>query len=358
MSTISFPGLGIDNFTLNRVAFSIGKLDVYWYALFITLGMILAVAYCYYRSRFEGVNFDHIIDMALFAIPLGVVGARIYYVLFSLSDTKYESFKDVINIREGGLAIYGGIIAGALTIFFVCRFKKIKPLKVFDMVAPAAMIGQILGRWGNFFNGEAYGAEVTEGGLLYFIRMGLISSNTRHDFGTSQMVYVHPTFLYESLWNLLGFIIINIFYKKKKFDGQILFMYIGVFRVSQVVAFVCFVVGAILLIYNLAKAYRVRQTAKDYDPAYPKFSHTTTSQIAQAAEQDTGEAEGDEREEKYTEEASDGDGESGEDSGGEEDDFKHYRIKRSESGENVDESLKNLFSSEDTDGNTESNENK
>ena len=162
-------------------------------------------------------------------------------------------------------------------------------MRAFDMISPAVMIGQILGRWGNFFNGEAYGAEVLESSPFYFIRMGLAPNIKSY----AVMHYFHPTFLYESVWNLIGFIIINALYKKKKFDGQVFLMYItwygfgrmlieglrtdslyvGVFRISQVVGFACFVIGAILLVYNLSKARRADITAGDYEAAYPKLTH-------------------------------------------------------------------------------------
>ncbi len=290
MKTVSFPGLGIDEFTLNPVAFSIGSLEVRWYGIIITLGIIFAFLYCAFRAKQEGISFDDVLDITIFTVIFAIIGARAYYVLTSLD--KYDSFYDVIAIWEGGLAIYGAIIAGGLTVFLVCRYKKIKFMKMFDATAPAVMIGQILGRWGNFFNGEAYGEELLEGNFLYFIRMGLlpnIESRTR-------IHYFHPTFLYESLWNLVGFIIINALYKKKKFDGQVFYMYIawygfgrmlieglrtdslyvGVFRISQVVGFVCFVVGTLLLIINLFKARRATLTAKEYSPAYPKFVTTAS----------------------------------------------------------------------------------
>ena len=304
MKTISFPGLGIENFQLNPVAFTIpifGGIEVRWYGIIITLGIILAFTYAAYRAKQEGVVFDDMLDMAIFTVIFGIIGARLYYVLTSLD--KYDSFYDMIAIWEGGIAIYGAIIAGGITIFTVCYFKKIKFMKIFDAVAPGVMIGQILGRWGNFFNGEAYGEEVLEGSFLYFIRMGLIPNIN----SSSRMYYFHPTFLYESLWNLVGFIIINALYKKKKFDGQVFYMYIawygfgrmlieglrtdslyvGVFRISQVVGFVCFVVGALMLVLNLLKARRAALTALDYDPAYPKF--VTTASSPESASEDTDE---------------------------------------------------------------------
>ena len=293
MVNISFPGIGIEQFSVNPVAFELpifGGLEVRWYGLIITTGIILAMIYCYYRSKQEGISVDNLLDMAIYTIIFGIIGARIYYVLFSLDS--YDSLLDAIAIWNGGIAIYGAIIAGALTIYVICKIKKIYFAKAFDMVAPAVMIGQILGRWGNFFNGEAHGGEVLESEFLYFIRMGL-----SHGEGSRIVYYYHPTFLYESLWNLVGFIIINSLYKKKKFDGQIVLMYatwygfgrmlieglrtdslyLGVFRISQIVGFACFVVGAILLVLGFMKARRAALTNEAYAAAYPKLSHTVTA---------------------------------------------------------------------------------
>lgn len=301
MITVAFPGLGIDNFELNPVAFTIpifGGIEVRWYGLIITLGIILAFSYAAFRAHSEGIIFDDVLDIAIFTVVFGVIGARLYYVLTSLD--KYDSFYDMIAIWEGGLAIYGAIIAGGLTVFLVCRHKKIKFMKMFDAVAPGVMIGQFLGRWGNFFNGEAYGEEMLEGSLLYFIRMGLIPNVE----SATRMHYFHPTFLYESLWNIVGFIIINAVYKKKKFDGQIFLMYVswygfgrmlieglrtdslyvGVFRISQVVGFLCFVVGTLLLVLGLIKSRRARLTAMEYDAAYPKFVTTASTSAKDEAE--------------------------------------------------------------------------
>ncbi len=316
MITVSFPGFGIQDFTLSPVAFSLpifGGLEVRWYGIIITLGIILAFTYTALRAKQEGIVFDDVLDIAIFTVIFGIVGARLYYVLTSLD--KYHSFYEMIAIWEGGLAIYGAIIAGAVTVILVCRHKKIKFLKMFDATALGVMIGQILGRWGNFFNGEAYGEEVMEGSLFYFARMGLIP-NINSNF---RMYYFHPTFLYESVWNLCGFILINALYKKKKFDGQVFLMYIswygfgrmlidglrtdslyvGVFRISQVVGFVCFVVGTLLLVLGLIKARRAALTAKEYSPAYPKFATTAstasaemqsdTEAAAETAEQETAE---------------------------------------------------------------------
>ncbi len=275
--TVAFPGLGIGEFELSRAINPDGNFTIYWYGVIITLGIIFAFCYTAFRGKYEGIGFDHITDVALWTVIVGVVGARLYYVLTSLDSYIPKPFhlleflKNVVNLRRGGLAIYGAIICGALTILIVTKLKKINTLKFLDMTAPGVMIGQLMGRWGNFFNGEAYGAQVSEGHPLYFMRMGLISDNTLGDFGTFDMVYVHPTFLYESLWNFCGFLLINALYKKKKFNGQIVCMYlawygfgrmfieglrtdslyVGPFRISQVVGGACFLVFGGLLIAGL-----------------------------------------------------------------------------------------------------------
>ena len=260
MVTVSFPGLGIGEFSFNKVAFSIGSIEVRWYGIIMVTGIILAFLYAYYRSKQEGVTFDDLLDYAIFTVLSGIVGARLYYVI--TSGQKY-SFGEIFAIWNGGIAIYGAIIGGAASLLAVSFYKKIKWQKVFDMVCPGVMIGQIVGRWGNFFNGEAYGESPAADSLLYFMRMEL-----RHDSWSTSYI-CQPTFLYESLWNLVGFLIINALYKKKKYDGQVFLMYItwygfgrmfieglrtdslmvGTFRISQVVAFLCFVVGLAVLVY-------------------------------------------------------------------------------------------------------------
>lgn len=273
--TFSFPGLGIKGGEVSSMAFSIGEnFSVMWYGVVIALGMLMAIAYASYRCKQHGIKVDDLIDIAIFTIFFGVIGARLYYVAFN--PTNFKTIMDVLDIRSGGLAIYGGVIAGALTIVVVCLIKKMSWRKLFDSVGPGVMLAQAMGRWGNFFNGEAYGVQLTEGDPLYFLRMGLISRNTINEFGTRDMVYVHPTFLYESLWNILGFVLINLVYKKKKFDGQIALYYFAWYgfgrmfieglrtdalyigntgiRVSQLLGFLLFAVGTALIIYGLIYA--------------------------------------------------------------------------------------------------------
>lgn len=265
ISKISFPGFGIGEFSVNSEAFTIFGVSVAWYAILITLGMVGAVVYTVYRAGKIGIKFDDVIDFVLWTIPIGIAGARLYYVLTMLD--QYDSFFEVINIRNGGLAIYGGIIAGAASVFAVAYFKKINFFAFADCCTPGVILAQALGRWGNFMNGEAYGYETD-----IFCRMGLSNQLTGHE-----LMYVHPTFLYESIWNIIGFALINVFYKHKKYDGQILLLVFGwyglgrmfieglrtdslyttifglTFRTSQVLAGLIFVACLALLVYFAIK---------------------------------------------------------------------------------------------------------
>ena len=277
MTYVSFPGLGIEPFHMDRIAFSLFGINVNWYGLIITCGMILAVLYALWHAKHEGVKSDHIIDLALALIFCGVIGARLYYVIMELDQylvtggTFWQNLGgtlyNCIAIWNGGLAIYGGIIAGFLAALVVARAKRIPFPVIADIAGPAVMVGQIIGRWGNFVNVEAFGAETT---LPW--RMGVLYSfNDGVSFVSEK--FVHPTFIYESLWNLVGLILITCFYKKKKFHGQMFLtymtwygfgrmlieglradsLYVGSIRISQLVGFVTFVIGVVLMVYNLRK---------------------------------------------------------------------------------------------------------
>ena len=292
---ISFPGIGIEPFAVSKVAFTIpiGKgIDVAWYGIILTLGIIAGVGYAIFRTRTEqGITSEDIMDYALWTVIIAIIGARTYYVLTTLDSHSYDSFYDVIAIWNGGIAIYGAIIGGALSLLLVSKIKKYnrqKILRVFDMVAPGVMLGQIIGRWGNFMNGEAHGSRIDGN---FFLRMGLGGDADIDWHLRDQITYYHPTFLYESLWNLIGFVLINLFYKKKKYDGQILLMYlgwygfgrmlieglrtdslyIGPFRISQVVGLLCFVICATLLIFFEVRSRRHRPEAADYVPIYDRL---------------------------------------------------------------------------------------
>ena len=282
VTKLSFPGLGIGEFSVNSEAFTIFGAPIAWYALIICMGMIFAVGYIIFRARHIGISSEHVIDFALYVIPSGVIGARLYYVIMDIKS--FSSFWEVLNIRNGGLAIYGGIIAGAIAVFLVCLYKKINFLAFADCVVPGLIMAQAIGRWGNFMNGEAFG-EITDS----FLRMGISNANSFFTFHTTDMVYVHPTFLYESLWNLIGFIGVNIFYKHKNYDGQIFLMIFGWYglgrmmieglrtdslflfgtpiRVSQALAGVLFVTCTTLLVYFAIKKpktqfYKMEQKTK------------------------------------------------------------------------------------------------
>lgn len=325
MNTISFPGLGIEPFEVNRVAFTLpigDGIDIMWYALIITAGFLLAFLYACLRSkRSEGIKIDDLIDLLTFVILFGVLGARLYYVV--MSPDEFDSFLDVINIRSGGLAIYGGLICGILAIVGVCKVKKLNLWRVLDTVGPGVMIAQALGRWGNFFNGEAYGS------ILKYEFLGKTFETSRfagqaipwimtiENVNGSALYYAHPTFLYESLWNVLGFILLNIRYKNKKFDGQILFsylvwygfgrmfiegyrtdsLYLGNVRISQLVALGCVIFG--VMFYHLLRkkakpVLKAEQDAQEYEslfsdkPAKKKKSSSAKTAEVKADTADSG----------------------------------------------------------------------
>ena len=218
MHTVAFPGLGLE-FEINSVAFTIAGIEVKWYGILITIGICLALFMFYrYASKKEGLPEDHLYNLALITVPVSIVGARVMYVVTEW-DRYRGDFLKMINIREGGLAIYGAIIFGIITVYTYSRITKLSTLKLMDAAAPAVMIGQAIGRWGNFMNAEAYGYSPGVETLPW--RMEITDSLGR-------VTVAHPTFLYESLWNFVGILLIYlIFYKKKKFDGQILFTYLG-----------------------------------------------------------------------------------------------------------------------------------
>lgn len=258
---ISFPIIG-DWFVLDPPEyFTLFGRQIYFYAVIITAGFILATLYLLKRRGEFGLTKDNILDMFIIAVPSGIIGARLYYVLFNPSEYFGPGkWINIIKIWEGGLAIYGGIIAAAIAIFIYSKAKKIPPAVFFDLGGLGLLIGQTTGRWGNFINREAYGGETN---LPW--KMGLTTAG--------RTVYVHPTFLYESIWNLIGFILIHIFSKKyRKYDGQLFLLYLAWYgfgrfmieglrtdslylfttdiRISQLVAAITFSVSVIILVRN------------------------------------------------------------------------------------------------------------
>ena len=252
---IEFPGLGL---TLNPPAgFSIGNFEVRFYGLIIAMGLILAVCYALRRKEQFGLSEDDLLDGVLWIAPFAIACARLYYCAFEWEQYAANPIS-ILYIWEGGIAIYGAVIGAAIGVIIHCKvFKKISVLATLDLVSLGFMIGQMMGRWGNFFNREAHGG-VTDS----FLRMGLINPVT------GQGAYYHPTFLYESLWNLVGFILIHFLSKKRKYDGQVALYYVawyglgramieglrtdslwwGNFRVSQVLAAASCLAAVIVLI--------------------------------------------------------------------------------------------------------------
>lgn len=258
---ISFPKLGL-TFKMSRTAFSLFGIDVYWYGLIIATGLILAFIYACSEAKKSGVSQDDLLNLFMLCVPASIVGARLYYVVFSFSDYK-DNLWDIFNIRGGGLAIYGGIIAAAAVIFIYCRKKKISCGKILDILAVGLLIGQSIGRWGNFVNGEAFGGH-TEG----IFAMTVVSDMTTIAEG------VHPTFLYESLWNALGMAALCVYKKRKLFDGELFgtymiwygfgrmlierlrsdSLYIGSYKVSLLLSAVILIGGIFIVVFGRKKA--------------------------------------------------------------------------------------------------------
>lgn len=216
MNNVAFPELGLE-FTLKKTAFSIGSLNVQWYGIIIAVGFALAVFYCLRRAPKFGILQDNLIDMTLIATPAAIIGARLYYVVFNWSQFADDPVS-VFRIWEGGIAIYGALIFGAIAAFIYCRVKKINVLNLFDLAILGFMIGQCIGRWGNFVNAEAYGQTVEN----WFLGMSINGGLT-----------VHPIFLYESLWNLVGFVLLHFLSKKRRFYGQTFLSYLVWYGVGR-----------------------------------------------------------------------------------------------------------------------------
>lgn len=303
-STISFPGLGIDEFTINRTAFTIFGINVQWYGLILTTGILVAFILFYRRAiKTERLTEDDVLNVTLLTVPISIIGARIVYVLTTWSDGKYKTFYDVIAIWEGGIAIYGAILFGLATVIIYCRIRKLNTLSLLDALAPAVMMGQIIGRWGNFVNAEAYGWSEGVEKLPWRMTVGnvYIDNKLRPD-----IQFVHPTFLYESLWNLVGFIIIQLIYRKKKANGEIfslymlwygfgrgfiemlrtdsLYLFNTSIKFSVFTGFACFVGGTALLIYLLKKSKKSNAELAEYEKAYSAVDTYNTVDVKNEAD--------------------------------------------------------------------------
>ena len=264
---VSFPGLGLE-FTVNPVAFTIGNYPVYWYGIIIASGLLLAVLYAYVSSKRYNVDGNKLINCILVGIITGIVGARLYYCFFEW-DYYGKNPIEILYINNGGLAIYGGIIGALLGGLTVAKIQKMKVMPILDITMMGFLLGQGIGRWGNFMNQEAFGAPTD-------LPWGMVSQGTGN-------IAVHPCFFYESVWCLLGFVVLHFYGKyRQRYAGQIFFSYLvwygfermiveglrtdslymhfqifgNAVRVSQLLSAIIFVVGIVMLLINIKRKDR------------------------------------------------------------------------------------------------------
>lgn len=223
---VQFPGLGLE-FTINRVALSIGGFNIYWYGVIIAVGMLLALLYAFHSAPDFGIDSDRLVDVVAIGTVMAIVCARAYYV--AMAPFEYQSIWEMIDIRLGGIAIYGAVIGAFVFGGLAAKWRKVPLLPLFDLVALGFLIGQGIGRWGNFVNQEAFGTNTT-------LPWGMYSEGTKAYLQSVQVTLpagmtvdpnmpVHPTFLYESIWCLVGFVALALYVKHRKFHGQIFLLY-------------------------------------------------------------------------------------------------------------------------------------
>ena len=269
---VYFPNFGSgdnilkEGISINRVMFTIPGTDIqiYWYGFLIAIGILLAMIYGFRKMKSVGIDPDRATDAVIGGIIGAIIGARTYYIVFNTEGMKFSQFFD---IRDGGLAIYGGIIGAILVGGIIAKLRKLKLSALLDVVVPCFLIGQCIGRWGNFFNQEAFGTNTDlPWGMMSYTTANFIAN---HDLvNLDQLKPVHPCFLYESIWCLIGFVLLNFYFKHRKFDGEVFLMYAGWYglgrffleglrtdslylgniRVSQLVAGTCVIASLILII--------------------------------------------------------------------------------------------------------------
>lgn len=213
------------NIRMNPIAFSINGFQIRWYGIIIALGMLTAILLANSNCKYKKYNFDVLIDVFLVSFPFAIVGARAYYVIFRFPYYK-DNLIDMINIRQGGLAIHGGLIFGILTAYIFSRYKKLNFIKIMDFVAPSIVLAQAIGRWGNFFNSEAHGGPVSYEFISkfpLFIQRGMYIDGT----------YYHPTFLYESIWDLFVCVVLIYILRKRYRKGAVISAYIGLYSLGR-----------------------------------------------------------------------------------------------------------------------------
>jgi phosphatidylglycerol:prolipoprotein diacylglycerol transferase len=302
---ISFPAIGWE-FTVNPDALIIGTFAIKWYAICIALGAVLACLYCFPRIRKNGLDDDKAFDCVFWGFIGGIIGARLYYVIMTIGIINWDFFK-IINIREGGLAIYGGIIGAVLAALIAAKIRKIRFIPLLDIAASGFFIGQCLGRWGNFFNHEAFGSNttlpwgMTSGRIQSYIAQNAAILVDKTGIYVNPTLPVHPTFLYESLWCLAGFLLLHFLYNRRKFDGECILFYaawygagraffeslrtdslmIGFIRVSQILAIVTATVAiALIIILHIRAVKNGVQLYKDSEEAKTETERVTEREKA------------------------------------------------------------------------------
>lgn len=268
MNLVEFPGLWGMKFVINRVAFNVFGIPIYWYGIIIATGFLLAVLLGMRNSKKVGIDPDNILDLVLFAAPAAIIGARLFYIIFSW-DLFKDNLIDIFNTRKGGLAIYGGILAAFIVAFIFARKKKIGVLKLLDFGVPYLVMAQGIGRWGNFVNQEAFGVATKLPWRMNSDTVNAYLSSKQAGLDLSKWG-AHPTFLYESLMDFVIFFFLIWFGKRKKVQGEVFFLYmllygvgrffieslrtdslmLGSIRISQLLAGIFAVVFAVLFIYG------------------------------------------------------------------------------------------------------------
>lgn len=253
---------------MKTVAFNLFGINIYWYAVIITVAFIIGIIIAKIQDGRFNIKFDDFLDMFIITVPISILGARFYYIMFELG-YYLQNPQEIFNIRNGGLAIYGGIIAGVLSIYVMTKIKKIRFIDVLDYVAPILALGQSIGRWGNFINGEAYGTETNLPWAITVVENGMYKK-------------VHPTFLYESICTFIIFLILTKISKKRKFSGEITYIYIILYsfarffieglridslmlyniRISQVLSLILFIVFCGILSHSVQKADKGKESSK------------------------------------------------------------------------------------------------
>lgn len=318
MNKLAFPGLGIGEFTIRDSISVFGIFELRLYAVIIAFGMMLAVAYAFWRFHDNKIKLDTVLDYAVWVLPMSIIGARLYYVFFDMIQNPDRYFGvtvvkgkevgsfigflyNVVAVWEGGLAIYGGVIAGGLTIFVISLIKKRNAMKILDIAVPAVLFAQVLGRWGNFFNVEAFGYATKLPWRMWSdstsVKNEILSQGYTYKQYINGEVGVHPTFLYESLWNIIGVILmigtlilttkILKVAEKKHINGFFFAFYMiwygfgrmfieglrtdslwlipGVIRASIFVAVLTFIAGTALMVYLLVRKKLLDKKSKQED---------------------------------------------------------------------------------------------